>query len=60
MNIPIIASLNGATLGGWTEFAREIEQAGADALECNIYYIPTNINMTAAKWSGVTSTSCER
>ncbi len=49
VNIPIIASLNCATLGGWTEFAREIEQAGADALECNIYNIPTNINMTAAE-----------
>ena len=40
--IPIIASLNGSTLGGWTKFAAEIERAGADALECNIYSIPTD------------------
>jgi len=42
VNIPIIASLNGATLGGWTEYARSIEAAGADAIECNIYSIPTD------------------
>jgi dihydroorotate dehydrogenase (fumarate) len=40
---PIIASLNGSTLGGWTDYARQIEQAGADALELNIYAIPTDI-----------------
>jgi dihydroorotate dehydrogenase (fumarate) len=40
--IPIIASLNGATLGGWAKYAQQIEQAGADAIECNIYFIPTN------------------
>lgn len=43
MNIPVIASLNGATLGGWTEYARRIEQAGADAIECNIYFLPTDM-----------------
>src|SRR3954451_1543939 len=37
VRIPIIASLNGSTLGGWTKFAGEIEKAGADAIECNIY-----------------------
>jgi dihydroorotate dehydrogenase (fumarate) len=42
VNIPIIASLNGSTLGGWTKFAAEIERAGADAIECNIYHIPTD------------------
>jgi dihydroorotate dehydrogenase (fumarate) len=42
VGIPIIASLNGATAGGWAEYAKEIEQAGADALECNIYSIPTD------------------
>lgn len=46
-SIPIIASLNGSTLGGWTKFAAEIERAGADALECNIYYIPTDPTLTA-------------
>jgi dihydroorotate dehydrogenase (fumarate) len=39
--IPIIASLNGSTLGGWIDYAKQIEQAGADALELNIYWIPT-------------------
>jgi len=46
-SIPIIASLNGSTLGGWTKFATEIERAGADAVECNIYYIPTDAKKTS-------------
>ncbi|MBZ5597996.1 MAG: dihydroorotate dehydrogenase-like protein [Acidobacteriia bacterium] len=45
VRIPIIASLNGATVGGWTDYARQIEQAGADALECNIYSIPTDLDV---------------
>jgi dihydroorotate dehydrogenase (fumarate) len=44
--IPIIASLNGATLGGWSKFAKQIEQAGADAIECNLYRIPTNMEIS--------------
>src|SRR5215470_10410207 len=48
VEIPLIASLNGATVGGWAKFAKEIEQAGADALECNIYYIPTDPDLKAA------------
>ena len=48
VKIPIIASLNGSTLGGWTKFAGEIEKAGADAIECNIYSIPTDAKLTAA------------
>ena len=47
-DIPIIASLNGATLGGWANYARQIEQAGADALECNIYFIPTDPDVSGA------------
>lgn len=43
LDIPIIASLNGITNGGWIEHAKDIEEAGADALELNIYYIPTDI-----------------
>jgi dihydroorotate dehydrogenase (fumarate) len=43
--IPIIASLNGSSVGGWTEYAKQIEKAGADALELNIYYIPTDLDM---------------
>ncbi len=46
VNIPIIASLNGATLGGWTQFAKQVEQAGADAIECNIYFLPTSLDQT--------------
>ncbi|MGD1807044.1 dihydroorotate dehydrogenase-like protein [Dapis sp. BLCC M126] len=46
VNIPIIASLNGSTIGGWTNYAKELETAGADALELNIYNIPTNMDMT--------------
>ena len=49
VHIPIIASLNGTTVGGWTQYAREIQQAGADALECNIYYIPADPNLSAAQ-----------
>lgn len=42
VNVPVIGSLNGATQGGWVEYARLIEQAGADALELNVYFIPAN------------------
>lgn len=48
VQIPIIASLNGTTLGGWTKFAAEVQKAGADAIECNIYSIPTDANVSAA------------
>ncbi|MBE0646128.1 MAG: dihydroorotate dehydrogenase-like protein [Bacteroidetes bacterium] len=43
-NIPIIGSLNGVSAGGWLEYAKKIEEAGADGLELNVYYIPTNAN----------------
>ena len=46
VKIPIIASLNGITPGGWLRYAREIEQAGADALELNIYYLPVDPDIT--------------
>jgi len=49
VDIPIIASLNGSTLGGWTHYAQQIQQAGADALELNIYSIPTDMDMTGAE-----------
>lgn len=42
VSIPVIASLNGTTVGGWIDFARQIETAGADAIECNVYYLPTD------------------
>ena len=49
VDIPIIASLNGATLGGWAKYARQIEQAGADAIECNLYSIPTNMEISGSE-----------
>lgn len=45
LDIPIIASLNGVSTGGWIEYARNIEEAGADALELNIYFIPTQTEL---------------
>lgn len=45
--IPIIASLNGSSVGGWTQYAKAIQQAGADALELNIYYIPTDMELSS-------------
>ena len=47
VRIPIIGSLNGSTFGGWQRYARLIEQAGADALELNIYNVPTDPERTA-------------
>ncbi len=47
VGIPVLASLNGATAGGWVSFAREIEQAGADALELNTYSLPTDPRVTS-------------
>lgn len=47
VNIPIFASLNGATLGGWTRYAKEMEDAGADAIELNTYALATNRTQTS-------------
>ena len=49
VNIPIIASLNGVSSGGWVDYAKRMQQAGADALEFNFYYIPTSLILTAAE-----------
>ncbi len=49
VDMPIIGSLNGISPGGWMRYAQQIEEAGADALELNIYYIPTNPGMTGAE-----------
>lgn len=43
--IPLIASLNGVSKGGWIEYARKLQEAGADGLELNITYIPTDLDM---------------
>ena len=47
--VPIIASLNCSSVGGWTEYAKQIQKAGADALELNIYSIPTDMNLTGTE-----------
>ncbi|MDD5363338.1 MAG: dihydroorotate dehydrogenase-like protein [Ignavibacteria bacterium] len=44
VSIPVIGSLNGVSAGGWMKYAKLIEEAGADALELNVYYIPTDID----------------
>lgn len=49
VDIPVIGSLNGVSTGGWIEYAQKIEQAGADALELNLYYLPTDIELTSSQ-----------
>ena len=48
LTIPVIASLNGTSRGGWTRYARMIQDAGADALELNVYFVATDPDQTAA------------
>lgn len=48
LDMPVIASLNGVSTGGWVQYAKHIEEAGADALELNIYYLATNFNMSGS------------
>lgn len=47
VEIPIIASLNGDSPGGWTQYALQMQQAGADAIELNIYYLPTDPHLSS-------------
>ena len=47
VSIPIVGSLNGSSPGGWIRYAKMIEDAGADALELNIYFVPTDPHQTA-------------
>jgi dihydroorotate dehydrogenase (fumarate) len=47
ISIPVIASLNGVSSGGWVRYAKMMEEAGADALELNIYHLPSDLNVTA-------------
>ena len=49
VDIPIIGSLNGVSTGGWIDYAQKIETAGADALELNLYDIPTDPDLTSAE-----------
>ncbi|HYL82331.1 MAG TPA: dihydroorotate dehydrogenase-like protein [Candidatus Acidoferrum sp.] len=49
VGIPVLGSLNGVSTGGWIGYAKKIEEAGADGLELNVYYIPTSPEMTGAQ-----------
>jgi dihydroorotate dehydrogenase (fumarate) len=49
VQIPVIASLNGAAIGGWVDYAKKIQQAGADALELNVYSIPTEMDKSSTE-----------
>lgn len=49
VNIPIIGSLNGITTEGWIDYSKQIEQAGADGLEVNIFFIPADITMSSSE-----------
>ncbi len=49
LNIPIIASLNGISAGGWIQYGKQLQEAGADALELNVYYVAANVNESAAE-----------
>jgi dihydroorotate dehydrogenase (fumarate) len=49
VDIPIIASLNGSSLSGWTDYAVQMEQAGANAIELNIYFLPTDLMLSGAE-----------
>ena len=48
VGLPVFASLNGTTTGGWLEYARLMEEAGADALELNVFHIPTDLEIPGA------------
>jgi dihydroorotate dehydrogenase (fumarate) len=48
VKIPVIGSLNGVSTGGWIDYAQKIEAAGADALELNLYYLPTDVSISSA------------
>jgi dihydroorotate dehydrogenase (fumarate) len=54
VKVPVIASINGTTNEGWLSYAKTIQQAGADALELNVYYIPTDPRETSAEVEGTT------
>jgi len=48
VSVPVIGSLNGVSKGGWTKYAQKIQEAGADALELNLYFISTDLDMTSS------------
>jgi dihydroorotate dehydrogenase (fumarate) len=52
VKVPVIASLNGVTKGGWLSYAKQMQQAGADALELNVYHLPTDPTVTSEHVEG--------
>ena len=53
VDIPVIGSLNGASVGGWIDYARRIQEAGADAIELNVYFLATNPKMSGPDVDGL-------
>ena len=49
VNIPVLGSLNGVSTGGWIEYGRKIQEAGADGLELNLYYLPSDVSLTSSQ-----------
>lgn len=49
VSVPVIGSLNGVSKGGWTSYARRMQDAGADAIELNLYYLPADPELTAVE-----------
>ena len=49
IEVPLIASLNGSSLGSWVHFARSLQDAGAAAIECNIYFVPGDLTLSGAE-----------
>ena len=60
LSVPVIGSLNGTTNGGWVNYAKRIQEAGADALELNVYLVPTDLEITGPRSRTSTSTSFGR
>jgi dihydroorotate dehydrogenase (fumarate) len=52
LGIPVIGSLNGISVGGWVNYAKQLQEAGADAIELNVYYIPTDPVLSAGDVEG--------
>ena len=59
VDVLVIASLNGNSRGSWTRYAQYMEEAGADALELNIFNIPTDPSVTASNWNMGIANWCE-
>ena len=49
VSIPVLGSLNGVSTGGWIEYGRKIQEAGADGLELNLYYLPSDVSLTSSQ-----------